>query len=76
MGAFIRMAVNGPDGQNGLNLYFVHEVHEVLKSMKSMKSISAAMEQHCLHRTLWSKTPLFIAFALPPAVKFRSLVPP
>ena len=42
----------------------------------SMKSISAAMEQHCLHRTLWSKTPLFIAFALPPAVKFRSLVPP
>ena len=47
-----------------------------MKSMKSMKSISAAMEQHCLHRTLWSKTPLFIAFALPPAVKFRSLVPP
>lgn len=45
-------------------------------SMKSMKSISAAMEQHCLHRTLWSKTPLFIAFALPPVVKFRNLAQP
>lgn len=47
-----------------------------MKSMKSMKSISAAMEQHCLHRTLWSKTPLFIAFALPPVVKFRNLAQP
>ncbi len=43
-----------------------------MKSMKSMKSISAAMEQPCTH----SIPPLFIAFALPPAVKFRSLVPP
>ncbi len=42
-----------------------------MKSMKSMKSISAAMEQPCTH-----SIPPFIAFALPPAVKFRSLVPP
>lgn len=37
-----------------------------MKSMKSMKSISAAMEQHCLHRTLWSKTPPFHCFCIAP----------
>ncbi len=42
----------------------------------SMKSISAAMEQHCLHRTLWSKNPPFLAFCIAPAVKFRNLAQP
>ena len=57
---------------DGMNLIFTL----FIKSIKSIKSISAAMEQPCIPTGYTGSKPPFIAFALPPAVKFRSLVQP